>query len=188
MAWGGDLNPDRVMSAYLQGIFPWYNEDDPILWWSPDPRLILYPNDIKISKSLKKSLKKYKVKIDTDFLSVIKSCRSVRVDNGEGTWIHDEVIDTYNTLFERGLVKSFETYHDGELVGGLYGVDLGDVFCGESMFAKKSDASKVALVALCEFAKKNGYRFIDCQVPTAHLKSMGAVEISREKFLQILKG
>ena len=175
------------MSAYLQGIFPWFNEDDPILWWSPDPRLILYPDDIKISKSLKKSIKRYEVKIDTNFLAVMKNCRDVRVKKGESSWIFDDLIKSYEKLHKRGLVKSFETYYDGELVGGLYGVDLGDVFCGESMFSIKTDASKVALVALCEYCKKNNYKFIDCQIPTDHLKSMGAVEISREEFLKLLK-
>jgi len=187
VAWGGDLNPNRVISAYLQGIFPWYNEDDPILWWSPDPRLILYPKDLKISKSLKKSLKKFEVKINYDFSSTIRACRDVRVLNGEGSWIIDEVIECYEELYKRDLVKSFETYLDGELVGGLYGVDLGGVFCGESMFSRVSDASKVALVALSEYCLENGYDFIDCQVPTNHLKSMGAVEISRDEFLKKLK-
>ncbi len=187
VAWGGDLNPNRIISAYLQGIFPWFNKDDPILWWCPDPRLILYPQDIKISKSLKKSIKKYEVKIDTNFRQVITSCRDVRVKRGEESWIFDDIIEAYETLFNQGLVKSFETYHNGELIGGLYGVDLGDIFCGESMFSTKSDASKVALVALCEYCKEKNYKFIDCQVPTNHLKSMGAVEISRENFLQILR-
>ncbi len=187
VAWGGDLDPDRVISAYLNGIFPWYNEDDPILWWSPDPRLILYPNDLKISKSLKKSFKKYTIRIDHDFSQTIRACRDVRVKNGEGSWIIDDIIECYEELHKRGLVKSFETYYDGELVGGLYGVDLGRVFCGESMFSKCRDASKVALIALSEYCKKNGYDFIDCQVPTNHLKSMGAVEVSRNKFLNMLK-
>ncbi len=187
VAWGGDLSPDRVMSAYLKGIFPWYNKEDPILWWSPDPRLILFPNDLKISKSLKKSIKKYEVKINHDFNSVIRACRDIRVQNGEGSWIIDEVIECYEKLHDRGLVISFETYHEGKLVGGLYGVDLGKVFCGESMFSTKSDASKVALVALSEYCLKNGYDFIDCQVPTNHLKSMGAVEISRDDFLDLLQ-
>ena len=187
VAWGGDLNPNRVVSAYLQGIFPWYNEDDPILWWSPDPRLILYPKDLKISKSLKKSLKKFEVKINHDFSSTIKSCRDVRIQKGEGSWIIDEVIECYEELYKKGLVKSFETYLDGELVGGLYGVDLGRVFCGESMFSKARDASKVALVSLSEYCLENGYEFIDCQIPTEHLKSMGAVEISRDEFLKKLE-
>ncbi len=187
VAWGGDLNPNRIMSAYLQGIFPWFNKDDPILWWCPDPRLILYPQDIKISKSLKKSIKKYEVKIDTNFRQVITSCRDVRVKRGEESWIFDDIIEAYETLFNQGLVKSFETYHNGELIGGLYGVDLGDIFCGESMFSTKSDASKVALVALCEYCKEKNYKFIDCQVPTNHLKSMGAIEISRKNFLQMLR-
>ena len=187
VAWGGDLNPNRIMSAYLQGIFPWFNEDDPILWWCPDPRLILYPQDIKISKSLRKSIKKYEVRVDTNFRKVITSCRDVRVKKGEGSWIFDDIIEAYETLFNQGLVKSFETYYDGELVGGLYGVDLGDIFCGESMFSIKRDASKVALVALCEYCKEKNYKFIDCQVPTNHLKSMGAIEVSRGKFLQMLR-
>ncbi len=187
VAWGGDLNPKRIMSAYFQGIFPWFNKDDPILWWSPDPRLILYPKDIKISKSLKKSIKKYEVKINTNFEEVIKNCRDVRVKNGESSWIFDDIIDAYKKLYENKLIISFETYFEKELVGGLYGVDLGNVFCGESMFSKRSDASKVALVALCKFCEKNGYRFIDCQIPTSHLKSMGAIEVRRKDFLKMLK-
>jgi len=149
--------------------------------------LVLYPQDIKITKSLKKSLKKYEVKVDTNFEQVIKSCRNIRVEKGEQSWIVDDMIECYTKLYHDGLVKSFETYHDGELVGGLYGVDLGGVFCGESMFSKKSDASKVALVALCRYCQDNAYEFIDCQVPTPHLKSMGAVEISREEFIKKLK-
>ena len=186
IAWGGDLNPNRILSAYMKGIFPWYNKEDPILWLSPDPRLVLYPKDIKISKSLKKSIKKYEVKINTNFEDVIKNCRDVRVKKGESSWIFDDIIDAYKKLYENKLVMSFETHYKDELIGGLYGVDLGDVFCGESMFSKRSDASKVALVALCEFCEKNGYRFIDCQIPTDHLKKMGAVEISRERFLALL--
>jgi len=187
VAWGGDLNPDRIMSAYLQGLFPWSNEDEPILWWSPDPRLILYPDDIKISKSLKKSMKKYEIRVNTNFEAVIRNCRDVRVKSGEGSWLYEELIESFLKLYEDGLVMSFETYYHDELVGGLYGVDLGDVFCGDSMFSLKTDASKSALVALCKFCKDNGYKFIDCQVPTPHLKSMGAVEISRKKFLELLK-
>ncbi len=187
IAWGGDLSTDRVLSAYKQGIFPWYNEDDPILWWSPDPRLILYPKDIKISKSLKKSLKKYEVKFNTNFEEVIKQCRDTRVKNQEGTWILKEIIEAYTKLHDSGYVKSVETYFEKELVGGLYGVDLDGVFCGESMFSIKKDASKVALVRLAQKLESEGYKFIDCQIPTDHLKSMGAVEISRDKFLDMLE-
>jgi len=186
VAWGGDLDPRRVLSAYLQGIFPWYNKEDPILWWSPDPRLILYPQNIKISKSLKKSLKKFEIKINTNFYEVIKNCQETRTKKGEKSWIFEEIIECYSTLHQMGYVKSFETYYEGKLVGGLYGVDLGNVFCGESMFHTKTDASKAALVGLCQYCQNNNYDFIDCQVPTSHLKSMGAIEISREKFIQML--
>lgn len=188
VAWGGDLEPNRVLSAYINGIFPWYNESDPVLWWSPDPRLVLFPKDIKISKSLKKSMNKFELKIDHDFEAVIRACRDVRVTKDEGTWILEEVIETYTKIHEMGLAKSFETYYEGELVGGLYGIDLGNVFCGESMFQRKSDASKAALVHLCNYCLENSYEMIDCQVPSNHLKSMGAVEMSRDEFLDRLKG
>ncbi len=186
VAWGGDLNPDRILSAYIQGIFPWFNENDPILWWSPDPRLVLYPKDIKISKSLARSMKKFEIKIDTNFEKVMKKCREVRVQKNEGTWILEEIIEAYTVIFERGLAKSFEVYFKDELVGGLYGIDLGKIFCGESMFATKSDASKTALVYLAWYCLENGYEMIDCQVPSDHLKRMGAVEIPRSEFLKSL--
>ena len=187
VAWGGDLDPDRVVSAYLQGIFPWYNENDPILWWSPDPRLVLYPRDIKISKSLRKSMKKFEFRINHDFEGVMRKCRNVRIDQEEGTWILEEVIDAYLKIYEMGLAKSFETYYEGELVGGLYGIDLGGIFCGESMFHTMRDASKAALVHLAQFALENEYELIDCQVPSEHLKRMGAVEMSRDAFLELLE-
>lgn len=187
IAWGGDLNPNRILSAYMKGIFPWYNESDPILWWSPDPRLVLYPKDIKISKSLKRSMKKFEVRIDTDFEAVIKKCREVRVNNEEGTWIIEDVIEAYVQIHHQGLAKSFEVYLDDELVGGLYGIDLGKIFCGESMFQTKSDASKTALVYLAQYCLENGYEMIDCQVPSEHLKSMGAFEMGRDEFLDILE-
>ncbi len=187
IAWGGDLNPNRILSAYMKGIFPWYNENDPILWWSPDPRLILYPKDIKISKSLKRSMKKFEVRIDTNFEAVMQKCREVRVNNDEGTWILEDVIEAYVQIHQQGLAKSFEVYHDNELVGGLYGIDLGKIFCGESMFQTKSDASKTALVYLAQYCLENGYELIDCQVPSEHLKSMGAFEMGRDEFLDILE-
>jgi len=171
----------------MKGIFPWYNKEDPILWWSPDPRLVLYPKDIKISKSLKKSMNKFEVKIDHDFKSVVQKCRDVRVDKDEGTWILEDVIEAYTKIHEMKLAKSFEVYYEGELVGGLYGIDLGKIFCGESMFATKSDASKVALVHLAQYCLEYGYELIDCQVPSNHLKSMGAVEMSRDDFLDIVE-
>jgi len=187
VAWGGDLNPNRILSAYMKGIFPWYNESDPILWWSPDPRLVLYPKDIKISKSLKRSMKKFEVRVDTNFEAVMQKCRQVRLDSDEGTWILEDVIEAYVQIHKQGLAKSFEVYHDDELVGGLYGIDLGKIFCGESMFQTKSDASKTALVYLAQYAIENGYELIDCQVPSEHLKSMGAIEIARNDFLDILE-
>lgn len=190
LAWGGDLSSSRLLKAYQEGIFPWYNGDDPILWWSPSPRLILYPEEFKISKSLKKRLKReeYITKIDSNFDGVIQNCASIYRENQDGTWILDEVISAYSDLFRLGYAHSFESYtQDGELVGGLYGVSLGGAFFGESMFSKVNDSSKVALAKLVEFAKREGFDFIDCQVPTEHLKSLGAIEISRERFLSELK-
>ena len=186
VAWGGDLNPNRILAAYRKGIFPWYNDSDPILWWSPDPRLVLFFDDIKISKSLQKSLNKYEVRFDTNFEAVIEKCREIRVKSGENTWILEEVIEKYVEIHKLGFAMSAETYLDGELVGGLYGILMGKVFCGESMFALKSDASKVALVRLSWKLQKEGYDFIDCQIPSEHLKSMGAREIGRDEFLDML--
>ena len=187
LAWGGDLKKERVLSAYMQGIFPWYNADDPILWWSPDPRLILQTKDIKISKSLKKSLKKFEIRFDTNFKRVMELCRDTRVENGEGSWISAELIEAFCSLHVEHFAHSVESYYEGELVGGLYGLYLGGMFCGESMFSLKSDASKCALVALCHKIDEIGGDFIDCQIPTLHLKSMGAVEIRRDEFLDMVQ-
>ena len=187
VAWGGDLSPNRILSAYAQGIFPWYNEDDPILWWSPNPRLVLFLDDIKISRSLRQSIKKYEVKFDTNFESVIRLCRDVRVKKGEQSWILDEIIEKYILLHKMGFAHSVETYEGDKLIGGLYGISMGSVFCGESMFSIKRDASKVALVGLVEFLKKWNFDFIDCQVPSNHLKRMGAKEINRDLFLDMLQ-
>ncbi len=188
VAWGGDLSPNRILSAYAQGIFPWYNEEDPILWWSPDPRLVLFLDDIKVSRSLKQSMKKYEVKFDTNFSAVINMCRNVRVARGEKTWILKEVIEKYTLLYEMGFAHSVETYDkEGNLVGGLYGISLGGVFCGESMFSIKPDASKTALVVLSRKLKEWDFDFIDCQVPSEHLKRMGAKEIDRDTFLDLLQ-
>ena len=188
VAWGGDLSKERVLNAYMQGIFPWYNENDPLLWWSPDPRLILYPKSIKVSKSLRKSMKRYEVRFDTNFEKVMRFCKDVRVQNGEESWINEDLIRVFNTLHIDRFAHSVETYCKGELVGGLYGLYIGGMFCGESMFSTKTDASKVALNALCQKMNELGGDFIDCQIPTEHLKSMGAVEMRREKFLSMVKG
>ncbi len=187
VAWGGDLNPNRILSAYRQGIFPWYNETDPLLWWSPDPRLVLFFDDLKISKSLNRNLKKYEVRFNTNFAEVIRKCRDVRLLQDENTWILEEVIEKYIEIHEMGFALSAETYYEGELIGGLYGILMGGVFCGESMFALKSDASKVALVRTAQKLQSEGYDFIDCQVPSEHLKSMGAREIGRDEFLDLLE-
>ena len=188
VAWGDDLNIERIISAYRSGIFPWYNEyeDDPVLWWSPNPRLILHFDDLKVSKSLQKSIRKFQVKFDTNFEAVMKNCRDVRIDK-EGSWIGDDILDKYIQLHKMGIAHSVETYYNDELVGGLYGVSVGSIFCGESMFSRKSDASKVALYHLVEKAKELNYNFIDCQIPTNHLKSMGAIEVSRDFFIKELK-
>ena len=187
LVWGGDLNPSRLLRAYQNGIFPWYSKDDPILWWSPNPRLIMELDDFKLSKSLKKSMHKFTYKFDSNFTQVMKECKSAPRDNQHGTWISDEIIEAYSTLHDMGIAHSVESYLNGELVGGAYGVVVGKVFCGESMFAKKSDASKAAYAILIQHLKLWGYNFIDCQVPTNHLKSLGAKEVSREYFLNRLK-
>jgi leucyl/phenylalanyl-tRNA--protein transferase len=186
VAWGGDLSPSRLIRAYQNGIFPWYNSDDPILWWSPDPRLIMELDDFKLSKSLKKSMKKFEYKIDTNFKLVMQNCQNIPRKGQKHTWISKEIIEAYSTLHDMGIAHSIESYKDGVLVGGLYGVSVGRVFCGESMFASTSDASKAAYAKLVECLKEWGYDFIDCQVPTSHLKSLGAKEVSREYFLQRL--
>lgn len=187
VAWGGDLKPDRLIAAYKSGIFPWFNENDPILWWSPDPRCILYPKDIKISKSLKKSLKRYHVTYDKDFSSVIKACRDVRIKNNEETWIIKDIIKAYEALHVRDFAHSVEVWENDNLVGGLYGICMGKVFCGESMFSTKTDASKVAFVNLAKKLQNHNFDMIDCQVPNSHLLSLGACTISKNEFLQKLE-
>lgn len=187
VAWGGDLNPTRLLRAYQNGIFPWYMEGEPPLWWSPDPRLIMELDDFKLSKSLKKSIKKFSFSFDTAFEEVMRKCASTPRENQNGTWINEDVIRGYTELHHMGYAHSIESYYNGELVGGLYGVAIGKVFCGESMFAHKSDASKAAYTILVKHLKKWGYDFIDCQVPTNHLKSLGAKEVAREYFLMRLQ-
>ena len=188
VAYGGDLNPNRIIQAYKQGIFPWFESDDNLLWWSPNPRMILYPEKIKISKSLKSVIKKntFKVTFNRDFEEVIESCSNIKRLGQKGTWITSGLKESFLNLHENGLAISVEVWKDSKIVGGLYGLDLGNVFCGESMFSKSSNASKVALVNLSSELKKNNYKFIDCQIPTEHLKSMGGEEVSRDDFLKLL--
>ncbi len=189
LAIGGDLSPRRLLKAYRLGIFPWYAPGTPILWWSPDPRLVLFPDELKISHSLRRVLKKghFHVTFDKTFRAVIEACALVRVRKGEETWLVPEMIEAYDRLHRMGTAHSVETWLDGKLVGGLYGVAMGRVFFGESMFSLVSDASKVALVHLVERLKAFDFAFIDCQVTTGHLKRMGAREIPRSEFLQALQ-
>jgi len=189
LAVGGDLCEERLLLAYSMGIFPWYSGDDPILWWAPDPRLVLLPDDLNISRSLNQVINKgtFKVTMDTAFESVIKECATVhRKDDGD-TWITGDMIDAYIGLHKSGYAHSVESWYEGELVGGLYGISLGSAFFGESMFAKKSNASKVAFALLIQQLSKWNFTLIDCQITTAHLKSFGAIEISRSEFLEKLQ-
>jgi leucyl/phenylalanyl-tRNA--protein transferase len=187
LAWGGDLSPSRLIHAYENGIFPWFSNGDPIIWWSPNPRLIMELDDFKISKSLKKSMKKFTYKFDSNFEEVMNRCSTVQRNDQAGTWISEEIIEAYTTLHGMGIAHSIESYYNNELVGGLYGIVIGKLFCGESMFAQVSDASKSAYAILIKHLKEWGYDFIDCQVPTNHLKSLGAKEVSREYFIKRLK-
>ena len=189
LAVGGDLTKERLLAAYSKGIFPWYEAGQPILWWSPDPRLVLIPEELKISRSLRKVLHKQQLEIrfDSAFQQVIKACADVRIRQGEGTWIIPEMQKAYTELHQEGFAHSVESWLDGELVGGLYGISLGQCFFGESMFSTRNDSSKVALVALVEFSKQVGIKMIDCQMTTTHLLSLGAREIKRKVFLKNLK-
>ena len=190
VAVGGEITTVRVLSAYRQGIFPWYSEDQPVLWWSPEPRAVLYPDEIKISRSLKKTLRKKNMRVTADqaFGEVIKACAGPRIQSpGGGTWITDEMMVTYTQLHEMGYGHSIEVWLDEKLVGGLYGLALGSAFFGESMYSHAPDASKIALVHLAKYASSTGIDFIDCQLPTEHLSSMGAIDISRNEYLATLK-
>ncbi len=189
LAVGGDLSEERLLTAYRQGIFPWYSQGDPIIWWSPDPRLVIYPDEIKISRSLEKIIKKdvFDITIDTAFEKVIRSCAEVRLKKNEDTWILEDMIKAYCRLHGSGYAHSVEVWFDGELAGGLYGVSMGKCFFGESMFTRKSNASKVAFVKLVEYLEKNSFGIIDCQIESEHLLSFGARLIPRALFLQQLE-
>jgi leucyl/phenylalanyl-tRNA--protein transferase len=184
---GASLSPERLLDAYRQGIFPWYSGDEPILWWSPDPRMVLFCDELKVSRSLAKSIrnKGFEIRIDSAFSGVIKACAEPRKDE-PGTWLGKEMQAAYLALHKAGHAHSFETWHDDGLVGGLYGVAIGRAFYGESMFSRASDASKVALVALVETLRARGFPMIDCQQRTPLLASLGAREIPRRQFLRRL--
>lgn len=185
LAVGGDLSVNRLLSAYSRGIFPWYNDDQPILWWSPNPRAVLYPGQLKISRSMKKRLRKqeYRITLDQDFAAVIQHCAAPRSSQA-GTWIIAEMQQAYLKLHERGYAHSVEAWDGEELVGGLYGISIGKMFFGESMFSRRTDASKVAFIHLVRQLQAWGYPLIDCQVSSEHLTTLGAIEISRRDFRQ----
>ena len=183
LAAGGDLSPQRLIAAYTRGIFPWFNPGEPILWWSPDPRMVLFPAELKVSRSLRKTLKKpgHEIRVDTAFSRVMQACAEPRHGQG-GTWISPAMIAAYLELHQMGLAHSVETWVDGELAGGLYGVALGRMFYGESMFSRRTDASKLAFVHLVRQLGRWNFGMIDCQMKTAHLASLGAREIPRAEF------
>ena len=189
VAMGGDLSFDRLMRAYNTGFFPWYNPDEPIIWWHPDPRFIIFPEDIRVTKSMRAyfSKEKFQLTFDQCFDDVIVACEKIKRKNQPGTWITDEIKDAYGLLHSEGFAHSVEVWQDGVLVGGLYGVSLGKIFFGESMFSLVSNSSKFALISLASILEKKGFDLIDCQMPNPHLKSMGGRYVSRAFFVNLLK-
>jgi leucyl/phenylalanyl-tRNA--protein transferase len=189
LAVGGDLSPERLLLAYESGIFPWYSEGRPLLWWSPSPRLVLFPAELVVQRSLKKAIRRqpYRITMDEAFAQVIRACAETPRPGQEGTWITAEMLDAYMRLHELGYAHSVEAWHDDELVGGLYGVSLGRAFFGESMFAHRPDASKIAFVELVHQLAAWQFEIIDCQVVTEHLLRFGAREIDRDEFLVLLQ-
>jgi len=187
LAVGGDLSPERLLAAYSQGVFPWFNEGDPMLWWSPDPRMVLIPDEFHVSRRLQRRMRQgsFQMTHNKAFVEVMRACAEPRRGQ-ESTWITPEMIKAYGDLFELGHAESVEVWSGNELTGGLYGVQLGHAFCAESMFSKATDASKVALAHLVEQAKRESWLFIDCQFYTNHLASLGAREISRQAYLKML--
>ncbi len=188
LAAGGDLSPERLIEAYRSGIFPWFNANETILWWSPDPRMVLFPSELRISRSLNKILRNsnYEVRVDSAFSQVIQACAEPRKGQS-GTWIHSDMVSAYTVLHEMGLAHSVETWVGGELVGGLYGIAQGKMFFGESMFSRTHDASKIAFVHLVKQLERWNFKMIDCQMKTTYLASFGAREIPRKEFSQKLK-
>ena len=189
LAVGGDLSPERLILAYRNGIFPWFDDNDPILWWSPPQRMVLFFDELKISKSMRNILNRemFRVTFNQDFAAVIASCRKICRKGKQGTWITKEIVAAYTKLHELGMAKSVEVWQGQNLVGGLYGVDLVHIFSGESMFSKVPNASKVAFIALSEYLSHHDYKLLDCQIYNDHLASLGAREIAREEYLSKLK-
>lgn len=189
LAIGGDLSVERLELAYKSGIFPWYNQGEPIIWYSPNYRMVLFPKDLKISKSMRKIIRnnEFKITFNQNFSEVISNCKSIEREEQGETWITNEMQQAYIKLHEKGIAKSVEVWQNNKLVGGLYGIDLGNVFCGESMFSKISNTSKLAFIFLVQKLEREHYKLIDCQVYNKHLASLGAKEISREEFLKYLK-
>lgn len=189
VAIGGDLSEERLLLAYQSGIFPWFSEGEPIIWWSPDPRFVLYPSQIKVSKSMQQLFRKqvFEVTFDKDFEQVILNCKEIKREGQRGTWITDEMVEAYCRLHRKGFAHSVEVWQEHTLVGGLYGLSLGNCFFGESMFAKVSNASKYGFITLTKRLEQKGFSFIDCQVHTEHLESLGATFISRKNFLHQLQ-
>lgn len=189
LCFGGDLSPERLQLAYKSGVFPWFNEGEPIIWWSPNPRMVLFLDELIVSKSMRNIINRYifTVTFNQDFRAVISNCQKIKRDGQTGTWITNDMIEAYCKLHELGIAKSVEVWQNEELVGGLYGIDLEHIFCGESMFSLVSNASKVAFIALANQLKTDNYQLLDCQVYNEHLESLGCREIDRVDFMQILK-
>ncbi|MEO1434235.1 MAG: leucyl/phenylalanyl-tRNA--protein transferase [Bacteroidota bacterium] len=189
LAVGGDLSLDRLILAYKMGIFPWYNEGEPIIWWSPDPRCVLYPHELKVSKSTRRLIRqaRFQVTFDRDFPAVIRACQLIERPGQMGTWLTEDMIEAYTHLHKNGYAHSVEVWQDGLLVGGLYGVSIGNIFFGESMFANVSNASKIGFCTLVKVLHQKGFDLIDCQQDTQHLRSMGAVTIPRVLFLRMME-
>lgn len=187
LAAGGALTPEWLLTAYRHGIFPWFNDGEPILWWSPNPRMVVFPRQVRLTRSLRKTLRNadYEVRLDYDFPAVIRACAAPR-EPGGGTWITTEIQDAYIRMHELGYAHSVETYIDGKLAGGLYGMALGHAFYGESMFSRRTDASKIAFAHLTRFLEQREFRVLDCQMTTSHLASLGGQEISRATFVKLL--
>ncbi len=185
LAAGADLSPGRLLDAYARGIFPWFNEEEPPLWWSPDPRMVVFASERRVTRSLRRVIRsgRFRVTMDTAFPAVVEGCAEPRLDQ-DGTWITPQIFNAYTALAKLGYAHSVETWEEGQLVGGLYGVAIGRMFFGESMFARRSDASKVAFVSMLAQLEAWGMPLVDCQVPTAHLASLGGREIPRRAFLE----